>query len=123
MSRALATERTQTDDVPTSLLAPDEPQPSTVTNEGGRSPFLIVAGYAGKIFASGVSKCSAFSKQIASVTFAWDIGAGAVSWLAGLRINSPKPPVHLHAWRRPPGPLDHFDHCPVRTGRDTADLK
>ena len=45
------------------------------------------------------------------------------AWLAGLRINSPAPPAHLHAWRRLPGPLDHFDHCRVRTGRDTADLK
>jgi hypothetical protein len=31
------------DDVPTRLLAPDEPQPVTLTNEGGMSPFIIVA--------------------------------------------------------------------------------
>jgi predicted N-formylglutamate amidohydrolase len=35
------------DDVPTRLLAPDEPQPVTLTNEGGMSPFIIVADHAG----------------------------------------------------------------------------
>ncbi|MGO9606218.1 MAG: hypothetical protein ACLQAT_22970 [Candidatus Binataceae bacterium] len=34
--------------VPASLLAADEPQPFTVTNEGGRSPLVIVADHAGK---------------------------------------------------------------------------
>jgi predicted N-formylglutamate amidohydrolase len=32
---------------PTRLLAPDEPQPVTVTNEGGTSAFVIVADHAG----------------------------------------------------------------------------
>jgi predicted N-formylglutamate amidohydrolase len=50
MSMALANQRTQMNDAPTSLLAPDEPEPVTVTNEGGRSPFVIVANHAGRYF-------------------------------------------------------------------------
>jgi predicted N-formylglutamate amidohydrolase len=44
---ALANERGHMDDAPTNLLSPDEPQPVSVTNEGGRSPFVIVADHAG----------------------------------------------------------------------------
>jgi predicted N-formylglutamate amidohydrolase len=82
MSMALANERTQMDDAPTSLLAPDEPQPVTVTNEGGRSPFVIVADHAGKYLPRRLQMLG-LQQADCERHIAWDIGAGAVSCLLG----------------------------------------
>jgi len=82
MSMALANERTQMDDAPTSLLAPDEPQPVTVTNEGGRSPFVIVADHAGKYLPRRLQMLG-LQQADCELHIAWAIGAGAVSCLIG----------------------------------------
>ena len=82
MSMALANERTQMDDAPTSLLAPDEPQPVTVTNEGGRSPFVFVADHAGKYLPRRLQMLG-LQQEDCERHIAWDIGAGAVSCLLG----------------------------------------
>src|SRR5260370_15395333 len=76
MSMALANERAQMDDAPTSLLAPDEPQPVTVTNEGGRSPFVIVADHAGKYLPRRL-QMPGLQQADCERHIAWDIGAGA----------------------------------------------
>jgi predicted N-formylglutamate amidohydrolase len=82
MSMALAYERTEMDDAPTSLLAPDEPQPVTVTNEGGTSPFVIVADHAGKYLPRRLQMLG-LQQADCERHIAWDIGAGAVSCLIG----------------------------------------
>src|SRR6266852_4397278 len=82
MSMALANERTQMDDAPTNLLAPDEPQPVTVTNEGGRSPFVIVADHAGKYLPRRLQMLG-LQEAECERHIAWDIGAGAVCCLIG----------------------------------------
>ena|SRR5271166_11623 len=82
MPMALANERTQMDDAPTSLLAADEPQPVTVTNEGGTSPFVIVADHAGKYLPRRLQMLG-LQKAECERHIAWDIGAGAVCCLVG----------------------------------------
>jgi predicted N-formylglutamate amidohydrolase len=82
MPMALANERTQMDDAPTSLLAADEPQPVTVTNEGGSSPFVIVADHAGKYLPRRLQMLG-LQEAECERHIAWDIGAGAVCCLIG----------------------------------------
>jgi predicted N-formylglutamate amidohydrolase len=69
-------------DAPTSLLAADEPQPVTVTNEGGRSPFVIVADHAGKYLPRRLQMLG-LQEAECERHIAWDIGAGAVCCLIG----------------------------------------
>jgi len=87
MSMALANERTQMDDAPTSLLAPDEPQPVTVTNKGGRSPFVFVADHAGKYLPRRLQMLG-LQQEDCERHIAWDIGAGAVSCLLGAVLGA-----------------------------------
>jgi predicted N-formylglutamate amidohydrolase len=82
MSMALTKERIQTNDAPTSLLAADEPQPVTVTNEGGRSPFFIVADHAWKYLPRRLQVLG-LQEAECERHIAWDIGAGAVCCLIG----------------------------------------
>jgi predicted N-formylglutamate amidohydrolase len=70
------------DDAPTRLLAPDEPQPVTVTNEGGTSPFVIVADHAGKYLPRRLQMLG-LQELDCERHIAWDIGASAVSCLIG----------------------------------------
>ena len=70
------------DDAPTSLLAPDEPQPFTVTNEDGRSPFVIVADHAGKYLPRRLHMLGLRQAECER-HIAWDIGAGAVGCMVG----------------------------------------
>ena len=70
------------DDAPSSLLAADEPQPVTVTNEGGRSPFVIVADHAGKYLPRRLQMLG-LQEAECERHIAWDIGAGAVCCLIG----------------------------------------
>jgi predicted N-formylglutamate amidohydrolase len=69
------------DDTP-SLLAPDEPQPVTVTNEGGKSPFVIVADHAAKYLPRRLQMLG-LQQAECERHIAWDIGAGAASCLIG----------------------------------------
>jgi hypothetical protein len=61
-------------------------QPVTVANEGGRSPFVIVAESRREIFASASPNARPSACRLRA-HIAWDIGAGKVSWLAGLRTG------------------------------------
>jgi predicted N-formylglutamate amidohydrolase len=72
----------QMDDAPGSLLAADEPQPITVTNQGGTSPFVIVADHAGNYLPRRL-KMLGLRKAECERHIAWDIGAGAVCCLVG----------------------------------------
>jgi ParE toxin of type II toxin-antitoxin system, parDE len=65
------------DDVPTRLLAPDEPQPVTATNEGGRSAFIIVADHAGNYLPRRLRSLGLGPAELER-HIAWDIGVGAV---------------------------------------------
>jgi len=69
-------------DAPASLLAPDEPQPVTVINEGGRSPFVIVGDHAGKYLPRRLQMLG-LQEAECERHIAWDIGAGAVCGLIG----------------------------------------
>ena len=70
------------DSAPTSLLAPDEPRPVTVTNEDGTSPFIIVCDHAGKYLPRRLQMLG-LPESECERHIAWDIGAGAVSRLIG----------------------------------------
>src|ERR1700693_285295 len=82
-----ASERTHMDDAPSSLLAADEPQPVTVTNEGGRSPFVIVTDHAGRYLPRCLQMLGLQEAQCEG-HIAWDIGAGAVSCLLGDALDT-----------------------------------
>src|SRR5271169_1488835 len=82
MPTALASGRTLMDDAPGSLLALDEPQPFVVTNEDGRSPFVIVADHAGRYLPRRLHMLGLHEAECER-HIAWDIGAGAVSGLIG----------------------------------------
>ncbi|MGO9594517.1 MAG: N-formylglutamate amidohydrolase [Steroidobacteraceae bacterium] len=64
------------------LLATDEPQPVTVTNEGGRSPLVIVADHAGKYLPRRLQMLG-LQEAECERHIVWDIGAGAVCCLIG----------------------------------------
>jgi len=68
------------DEVPDSLLAPDEPVPVTVQNENGPSPFLIVADHAGNSIPRALGRLS-IPETECERHIAWDIGIAAVSRL------------------------------------------
>jgi predicted N-formylglutamate amidohydrolase len=70
------------DDAPTSLLAADEPQPVTVTNEHGSSPFVMVADHAGKYLPRRLQTLG-LQEAECERHIAWDIGAGSVCCLIG----------------------------------------
>ena len=70
------------DSAPTSLLATDEPRPVTVTNEDGKSPFVIVADHAGKYLPRGLQMLG-LQEADCERHIAWDIGAGAVACMLG----------------------------------------
>jgi predicted N-formylglutamate amidohydrolase len=70
------------DDVPTRLLAPDEPQPVTLTNEGGMSPFIIVADHAGNYLPRRLRSLGLGPAELER-HIAWDIGVRGVCRLMG----------------------------------------
>jgi predicted N-formylglutamate amidohydrolase len=72
---------------PASLLAPDEPPPVTVTNEDGRSPFVIVCDHGGKYLPRGLQMLG-LPEAECERHIAWDIGAGAVARLLGEALGA-----------------------------------
>ncbi len=70
------------DNAPTSLLAPDEPRPFTVTNADGTSPLVIICDHAGKYLPRRLQMLG-LPESECERHIAWDIGAGAVSCLIG----------------------------------------
>ena len=75
------------DDAPISLLAPDEPQPVTVTNAGGQSPFVIVADHAGKYLPRRLQMLGLQEPECEG-HIAWDIGVGAVCCRIGDALDA-----------------------------------
>jgi len=75
------------DDVPTRLLALDEPRPVTVTNEGGSSPFVIVVDHAGKYLPRRLRNLGLGPAELER-HIAWDIGVGAVGRLIGEALGA-----------------------------------
>ena len=69
-------------EAPISLLAADEPQPVTVTNAAGKSPFVIVADHAGNHFPRRLRRLGLQAAECER-HIAWDIGAGTVCCLIG----------------------------------------
>jgi predicted N-formylglutamate amidohydrolase len=63
--------------MPDRLLAGDEPEPVTVRNENGRSPFLIVADHAGNSLPRALDRLGVPETEM-TCHIAWDIGIGAV---------------------------------------------
>jgi predicted N-formylglutamate amidohydrolase len=84
---ASANERTHMDDVPTRLLAPDEPQPVTQINEGGGSPLVIVADHAGNYLPRRLQNLGLGEADLER-HIAWDIGVGAVCRLIGDKLDA-----------------------------------
>jgi len=80
MLMTLPNERTRMDQVRATLLLADEPQPVTVTNEAGRSPFVIVVDHAGKYLPRRLRGLGLEHAECER-HIAWDIGADAVSGL------------------------------------------
>jgi predicted N-formylglutamate amidohydrolase len=74
-------------EAPTTLIAPDEPQPVTVTNYDGRSPFVIVSDHAGKYLPRGLQMLG-LNQAECDRHIAWDIGAGAVSTMLGDALDA-----------------------------------
>jgi len=62
---------------PSKLIAPDEPSPVTVTNVGGKSPYLILADHAGNYIPRSLQRLG-ISAADSERHICWDIGAGAV---------------------------------------------
>jgi predicted N-formylglutamate amidohydrolase len=74
-------------DVLTRLLAPDEPQPVTVTNEAGRSAFVIVADHAGNYLPRRLQSLGLGQAELER-HIAFDIGVGAVCGLMGDKLGA-----------------------------------
>jgi predicted N-formylglutamate amidohydrolase len=72
---------------PNSLLAVDEPSAVTVVNEGGTSPFLIVADHAGKRMPRRLGQLG-LSAADRDRHIAWDIGIGAVCDLMAKTLDA-----------------------------------
>jgi predicted N-formylglutamate amidohydrolase len=75
------------DDAPGTLLVADEPQPVTVANEAGRSPFVIVVDHAGNYLPRRLHGLGLEQAECRR-HIAWDIGADAVSGLIGDALDA-----------------------------------
>jgi predicted N-formylglutamate amidohydrolase len=75
------------DQAPERLLAADEPAPVTVHNENGRSPFLIVAGHAGKVMPRALGRLG-LPQSECERHIAWDIGIAAVCRLVADALDA-----------------------------------
>jgi predicted N-formylglutamate amidohydrolase len=73
-------------DMPTRLIAPDEPCPVTVTNAGGSSPLVIVADHAGNDLPRRLQNLGLGPEELER-HIAWDIGVGAVSRPVGAALH------------------------------------
>jgi predicted N-formylglutamate amidohydrolase len=82
-----ANQRAAMDDVPTGLIAPDEPRPVSVTREGGRSPFIIVADHAGNYLPRRLQNLGLGPADLER-HIAWDIGVSAVCRLIGDALDA-----------------------------------
>jgi predicted N-formylglutamate amidohydrolase len=74
-------------EMPESLLAPDEPAPVTVYNENGRSPFLIVADHAGNSMPRALRRLGVPEAE-RERHIAWDIGIAATCRLVADALDA-----------------------------------
>ncbi len=72
---------------PTSLLAPDEPRPFTITNQDGTAPFVIICDHAGKYLPRRLQMLG-LPESERERHIAWDIGAGALASLLGDALDA-----------------------------------
>ncbi|HEX9463294.1 MAG TPA: N-formylglutamate amidohydrolase [Alphaproteobacteria bacterium] len=70
------------------LLAPDDPPPVEIFNDGGASPLLVVCDHAGRRLPQRLGNlgldAASFDRHIA-----WDIGAAEVARCLALRLDAP----------------------------------
>ncbi len=69
------------------LLEPDEPEPVTVRNETGESPFLLVVDHAGNLFPRALGRLGVPADECRR-HIAWDIGIAEVTRLIGVAIDA-----------------------------------
>jgi predicted N-formylglutamate amidohydrolase len=74
-------------EMPESLLAPDEPSPVTERNDNGRSPFLIVADHGGNFIPRALGRLGVPEDELAR-HIGWDIGIPAVSRLVADALDA-----------------------------------
>jgi predicted N-formylglutamate amidohydrolase len=74
-------------ETPDNLLAADEPDPVTVRNEHGASPFLIVADHAGNVMPRALGRLGVADSDCAR-HIAWDIGIAAVCRLVADALDA-----------------------------------
>ena len=74
-------------EMPDRLLAADDPEPVTVYNENGGSPFLIVADHAGNSLPRALGRLGVSETELGR-HIAWDIGIGAVSRLVADALDA-----------------------------------
>jgi predicted N-formylglutamate amidohydrolase len=75
------------DKMPDPLLAADDPEPVTVRNGNGRSPFLIVADHAGNSLPRVLGRLGIPETELGR-HIAWDIGIDAVSRLVADELDA-----------------------------------
>ena len=69
------------------LLALDEPEPVTIHNDNGESPFVLVADHAGNLFPRALGHLGLSSAE-SRHHIAWDIGIGEVARLVGAALQA-----------------------------------
>jgi predicted N-formylglutamate amidohydrolase len=72
---------------PRPLLSPGDPDPVTVDDPGGVSPFLLVCDHAGRAIPRRLGRLGVAEPELER-HIAWDIGAGAVAAELGRRLGA-----------------------------------
>src|ERR1039457_7373468 len=74
-------------EMPDTVLAPDDPPAVTVDGENGTSPFVMVVDHAGKHMPQRLGQLGLANAECER-PIAWDIGAGAVACLIGRALDA-----------------------------------
>jgi predicted N-formylglutamate amidohydrolase len=74
-------------EMPDTVLAPDDPPAVTVDGENGTSPFVMVVDHAGKQMPQRLGQLGLANAECER-HIAWDIGAGAVACLIGRALDA-----------------------------------
>jgi predicted N-formylglutamate amidohydrolase len=73
---------------PTGLLAPDEPAPFEILNEGGQAPVLLLCDHASRFVPRALDNLGLSEAEL-SRHIAWDIGIADVTRDLAIRLNAP----------------------------------
>lgn len=73
--------------LPKKLLAVDEPAPVSVCNEGGKSPFLLVADHAGNLIPRALGRLG-IAEGDCECHIAWDIGIASLGRLLANALDA-----------------------------------